>query len=77
MEIKIGIKDVAREVVIDSTQEPDEIVASVSEAIENKTLLKLVDAKGTATLIPGESLGYVEIGAETKRHIGFGPFTDA
>ncbi|MCP3426076.1 DUF3107 domain-containing protein [Rothia sp. AR01] len=77
MEIKIGIKDVAREVVIDSAQDPEEIVASVSAAIENKTLLKLVDSKGKSTLIPGESLGYVEIGAEAKRHIGFGPFSEA
>ena len=77
MEIKIGIKDVAREVVLESSENAGEISRQVAEAIENKTLLKLTDAKGNLTLVPGEALGYVEIGADTKRHIGFGPFSEA
>lgn len=74
MEIKIGIKDVAREVVLESDLSAEEVTAQVTEALKNGTLLTLEDTKGNVTLVPGESLGYVEIGAETKRHIGFGPF---
>lgn len=76
MEIKIGVKDVAREVVIESEETPEDIRRQVAEAIEQQTLLNLADAKGNVTLVPGAAIGYVEIGAETRRHIGFGPFSD-
>ena len=49
MEIKIGLKDVAREVVLESSENAGEISRQVAEAIENKTLLKLTDAKGNLT----------------------------
>ncbi|WP_129359978.1 MULTISPECIES: DUF3107 domain-containing protein [Micrococcaceae] len=76
MEIKIGIKDVAREVVVESEETPETIQEQVAEALEKETLLKLSDSKGNITLVPGASIGYVEIGAETRRHIGFGPFSE-
>lgn len=77
MEIKIGIKDVAREVVVESDQTPESVQKQVSEALANHSLLELADSKGNITLVPGASIGYVEIGAETRRHIGFGPFSDS
>lgn len=77
MEIKIGVKDVAREVVIDSSESAEAVTALVTRALEEKSLLQLTDSKGNTTLVPGDSLAYVEIGAEAKRHIGFGPFSEA
>ena len=77
MEIKIGIKDVAREVVVESDQTPESVQKQVSEALSNESLLELADSKGNITLVPGASIGYVEIGAETRRHIGFGPFSES
>ncbi|MDN5604500.1 MAG: DUF3107 domain-containing protein [Kocuria sp.] len=77
MEIKIGIKDVAREVVVESDQTPESVQKQVSEALANESLLELADSKGNITLVPAASIGYVEIGAETRRHIGFGPFSES
>lgn len=76
MEIKIGIKHVAREVVLESSESAADIARQVEDAIQKEQLLRLEDTKGNVTLVPGASLGYVEIGAETKRHIGFGPFSE-
>ncbi|MCT1367508.1 MULTISPECIES: DUF3107 domain-containing protein [Kocuria] len=76
MEIKIGVKDVAREVAVESDESPEEIRKQVAEAIDQGTLLRLADSKGNVTLVPGASIGYVEIAAETRRHIGFGPFSE-
>ena len=76
MEIKIGIKELGREVSIESTEDEETILQKVSEALENRSVLSLKDSKGNTTLVPGDSLGYVQIGAEAKRHIGFGPFSE-
>jgi hypothetical protein len=44
----------------------------VSEALSNGTELRLSDEKGRQVIIPGNALGYVEIGAEEVRRVGFG-----
>ncbi|MDO5751061.1 MAG: DUF3107 domain-containing protein [Rothia sp. (in: high G+C Gram-positive bacteria)] len=71
MEIKIGVRHLTREIIIESKEEIDAIRAKVSEALTNGTLLELVDEKGATTLISGAQIGYVELGTEEKRRVGF------
>jgi hypothetical protein len=72
VEIKIGVKDVAREVVLDSESTPEEVTALIAAAVESSSLLKLTDDKGRLVIVPGGQIGYVEIGAPESRRIGFG-----
>ena len=72
MEVKIGIREVAREVVLESDQSPETVIAAVEEAVTNGTLLRLEDEKGRLVVVPGSSVGYVEIGAPETRRVGFG-----
>ena len=72
MEVKIGIRDVAREVVLESTQSPDSVAAAVERAVSSGELLKLTDEKGRLVVVPGALIGFVEIGAEESRRVGFG-----
>ncbi len=72
MEIKIGIQNVGREIVLESTQTTDEVAANVTEAIAKGAELRLTDEKGRVVLVPASVLGYVEIGAEESRRVGFG-----
>jgi len=72
VEVKIGIRDVAREVVLESTQSPDSVAAAVERAVSSGELLKLVDEKGRLIVVPGNLIGFVEIGAEESRRVGFG-----
>lgn len=72
MEIKIGIQNVGREIVLESTQTTDEVAANVTEAIAKGAELRLTDEKGRVVLVPANVLGYVEIGAEESRRVGFG-----
>ncbi|MBG0739515.1 DUF3107 domain-containing protein [Paeniglutamicibacter antarcticus] len=72
MEIKIGIQNVGREIVLESAQTTDEVAANVSEAIAKGAELRLTDDKGRVVLVPANVLGYVEIGAEESRRVGFG-----
>ncbi|MDO4898445.1 MAG: DUF3107 domain-containing protein [Rothia sp. (in: high G+C Gram-positive bacteria)] len=72
MEIKIGVLNVPTQVVIDSDESTSAIKAKVSEALANGGVLELTDAKGATILVPAAQIGYVELGAESKRRIGFG-----
>ncbi|KNH16981.1 ATP-binding protein [Arthrobacter sp. ZBG10] len=74
MEIKIGIQNVGREIVLESTQDADSVAKVVEEAITKGTELRLKDEKGRLVIVPGKALAYVEIGAEEARRVGFGQF---
>ncbi|MDE0572561.1 DUF3107 domain-containing protein [Demequina sp. B12] len=71
MEIRIGVQNVAREIVIETNLTGDEVAKAVADAIAGATL-DLSDAKGRRIVVPSASLGYVEIGEESKRRVGFG-----
>ncbi|KNX36530.1 DUF3107 domain-containing protein [Luteipulveratus halotolerans] len=72
MEVRIGVQHVAREVVIQSNQSPDEVQALVQEALTAGTPLTLVDEAGHSVTVPAGVLGYIDIGAENKGRVGFG-----
>jgi hypothetical protein len=72
VEVKIGVRDVAREVVLESELSPEAVAAAVSKAIEGAGMLSLTDEKGRVVLVPGALIGYVEIGAPESRRVGFG-----
>ncbi len=72
MEVKIGIRDVAREVVLESELTPDAVSEAIDAAIAAQGLLKLTDDKGKLIIVPAQLIGYVEIGAPETRRIGFG-----
>ena len=72
MEVKIGIQNIGREIVLESAQEADAVAKVVGEAITKGTELRLTDEKGRLIIIPANVLGYVEIGAEEVRRVGFG-----
>jgi hypothetical protein len=72
VEVKIGIQNIGREIVLESAQDADEVAKVVAEAISKGTELRLKDEKGRLVIIPSNTLGYVEIGAEEVRRVGFG-----
>ena len=74
MEIKIGVQNVGREIVLESTQDAETVAKVVGEAINEGSELRLKDDKGRLIIVPGSALAYVEIGAEEVRRVGFGQF---
>lgn len=72
MEIRIGVKQVSREVVIESSQTPEEVRDAVTAALAGEAPLALTDEKGRLVLIPQDAVGYVEIGVEEASRVGFG-----
>ena len=71
MEVKIGVQNVNREIVLESSQSPQDVAALISKALEGSTL-ELADEKGRMIVVPTKALAYVEIGAEETRRVGFG-----
>lgn len=72
MEIKIGIKESGRELVLESAQSAEKIAETVRTALaEDHAVLDLTDERGRQFLIAARALAYVEIGAQEVRKIGF------
>ena len=73
MEVKIGVQDASRELVVESAQPRDEVVSMVRSALESSGgLLQLTDDKGRTVLVPTAKLAYLELGEDTARRVGFG-----
>jgi hypothetical protein len=72
VEVKIGVLNVAREIVVESMQSPEEIEALVTTALTEGGLLNLVDDSGRRVIVPVATIGYVDVGAAKKGSVGFG-----
>lgn len=73
MEVKIGITDSPRELVISSVQTPAEVEELVAAALrESPGMLSLSDERGRRFLIQAAKVAYVEIGAADAPRVGFG-----
>lgn len=72
MEIKIGVQQTAREIVLESDQSADDIDAAVRAAMADGGLLSLVDDRGRRVMVPADRLAYVEISPSSARRVGFG-----
>jgi hypothetical protein len=72
MEVKIGVQNANRELVLDSSESADEVAKAVEAALSgSEGLLTLSDARGRRVLVPVEKLAYVEIGTSTSGTVGF------
>lgn len=72
MEVKVGVADTARELVLNSSQSQDEIEALVAAALKDSAgTLSLVDDKGRRFVVPSARVAYVEIGTADSRRVGF------
>jgi hypothetical protein len=72
VEVKIGVAESPRELVVSSDQSPDEVEALVSDALKKPGgLLSLVDDKGRRYVLPSARVSYVEIGPADSRRVGF------
>ena len=72
MEVRIGVQQAARELVLESTETPDAVAKKVADALTKGSVLDLVDDKGRRVVVPADRLAYVEIAAAEARRVGFG-----
>ena len=72
MEVTIGVQNQPRELSLETDLSADDIAQKVAAAIEAAGLLELTDTRGRRVIVPAASIGYVELGSEETRRVGFG-----
>ena len=73
MEVKVGVKGVARELVVETDLTTDDVSSMVKAcASDPAALFDLTDSRGRRVLVPADKLAYVEIGEQEARRVGFG-----
>ncbi|GAA4808130.1 DUF3107 domain-containing protein [Nocardioides caeni] len=72
VEVKIGVQQSARELVIETDQTNEDVAALVKDALATEAgVLTLTDTKGKVTVVPTAKLAYVEIGRSSSGQVGF------
>ena len=72
MEVKIGIRNVARELAVETKSSADDVEAALADALAKNGVFTLIDEKGRKVLVPAAQVAYVDLGAENARPVGFG-----
>jgi hypothetical protein len=74
MEIKIGVRSVHRELVVETDLSAEQVEEEIRNAlaVDRGGVFALTDTKGRRVLVPVASLGFVEIGEDESRPVGFG-----
>ena len=70
--IRIAVTDVTSEISFESADSPKEIKAAIEKAITSGSILALTDSKGREYIVPAAKIGFVEIGEQSERRVGFG-----
>lgn len=71
MEVKIGIQNAARELVVDTHESAEAVEKLVADAVAKDGVLILTDGKGRKVVVPAARLAYVEIGGGVAGQVGF------
>ncbi|MEV8630228.1 DUF3107 domain-containing protein [Streptosporangium sp. NPDC051023] len=73
MEIKIGVRSVHRELVVETDLSADQVEEELGKALAaDRGIFSITDSKGRRVIVPIISLGFIEIGEEETRPVGFG-----
>jgi acetylornithine/succinyldiaminopimelate/putrescine aminotransferase len=76
MEVKVGIRDVPREVIVETTESAADVQKALEAALANDEVFVLTDERGRRVLIPTAGIAYVDLGSEHARPVGFGAVED-
>ncbi|MDR7251412.1 polysaccharide deacetylase 2 family uncharacterized protein YibQ [Nocardioides sp. BE266] len=71
MEVKIGVQNAQRELVLDTDSTPDDIESKLNEALSAGGVLRLADVKGRTVVVPADKIAYLELGSPTASTVGF------
>ncbi|MFG3438974.1 DUF3107 domain-containing protein [Nonomuraea sp. NPDC047897] len=73
MEVKIGVRSVHRELVVETEMSSEQVEEEIRNALAaDRGVFSITDVKGRRVLVPVASLGFVEIGEDEARPVGFG-----
>lgn len=72
MDIRIGILNSPREINFETSQSAADVEKVVAAALESGAkYIRLTDDKDKVYIIPVAAFGYIEVGSEISRRVGF------
>jgi hypothetical protein len=72
VDIRIGILNSPREINFETKQSAADIEKVVSAALDSGAkFIRLIDDKEKVYIVPTVAFGYIEVGSETSRRVGF------
>lgn len=71
MEVKIGVQNAQRELVLDTDSTPEDIEAQLTDALAGSGVLRLADVKGRTIVVVADKIAYLELGSPTSSTVGF------
>jgi hypothetical protein len=72
VEVRIGIQNVQRELMIETSMSQEDIEAALAAALAAEGgVFTLPDEKGGKVLVPAGKIAYIEVGGSDSRRIGF------
>ncbi|MFD1543646.1 DUF3107 domain-containing protein [Nonomuraea guangzhouensis] len=73
MEVKIGVRSVHRELVVETELSSEQVEEEIRNALAaDRGVFSITDVKGRRVIIPVASIGFIEIGEDESRPVGFG-----
>ena len=72
MDIKIGVTQIARELEIETELTSEQIIEKIQESRNSGNPLVIDGSNGRRLVVPVEEIGYIDMGAQNQRPVGFG-----
>jgi hypothetical protein len=72
VQVRITVANVASDVNFEIALSAAEIQSAVNAALKSGEALTLEDIRGRVVMVPADKIGFVEIGEQTDRRVGFG-----
>lgn len=72
VQVRITVANVNSDVNFESSLSAADIQSAVNAALKSGEALTLEDIRGRVVMVPADKIGFVEIGEQTERRVGFG-----
>jgi hypothetical protein len=72
IQVRITVANVTSDLNFESALSAAQIQSAVSTALKSGDALTLEDIRGRVVIVPADKIGFVEIGEQTDRRVGFG-----
>ena len=72
VQVRITVANVNSDLNFESSLSAADIQSAVNAALKSGDALSLEDIRGRVLMVPADKIGFVEIGEQTDRRVGFG-----
>jgi hypothetical protein len=72
VQVRITVANVTSDINFESALGAAEIQSAVNAALKSGDALTLEDIRGRVVMVPADKIGFVEMGEQTDRRVGFG-----